>query len=528
MYTKRVLKLLQLPFVVSLSNHDGNQPFDRLRANSLHGENQVRLLYYIKKMVGIGALCISSSVFAATFSATEAQTHPLEQNFDLTQSDQWSSLEIAEKQVSKSDTIPSLNSQQLLQQPKLLENALYSSIVLRNYAAIEKLLPLYQQNIQQDSHQADSVNLLLIRLGQAVLSEYQGDNKTAIRLYRQIIADYPNLSDVRLDLAKALMDDQQNEAAKDQLLRLRSEVLSAEHDKIIERYLNIINQRSTWDFYGGLGYSYDPNINNAPKNRHVAMNGGIWTFNDAESAHGVQYQAGATRDWNIKHNYYAHFSADVYGKHYWTNEDYNDFIARAELGVLYKNIRLQSEITPYYQKRLSGNESYNHEYGVGAKWAYWLKPQHKLTIAGEVGQEAYEKNNKLTGQTQGASFTWLFVPKAKQYWVLGMDYAHKDAKDASRAYTRTGVRASWTQDWAKGLSTSMAVDVSKRKYEAQDIFNIQREEYEYVGRVSLWNRQWHLLGITPRLTLSYRTVDGNHPVYEYNKANAFIQFNKRF
>ncbi|AWY20780.1 hypothetical protein B0182_03270 [Moraxella bovis] len=42
-------KVPRFPFVVSLSNHDGNQPFDKLRANGFRSKIQFCWLYLFIK-----------------------------------------------------------------------------------------------------------------------------------------------------------------------------------------------------------------------------------------------------------------------------------------------------------------------------------------------------------------------------------------------------------------------------------------------------------------------------------------------
>lgn len=477
-------------------------------------------IYYWQLLLPL--LLVSSHLYAHTPKNT---THEPEQQFNLTKipNKPQSPLSI-EKPTTQE--MPNISSDELLSKPELLEHALYSSVVLNNIPAVDKLLPLYKT---LPNATKDSASILLIQMSEALLAKNSGDLKQAISLYRSVLASHPEMFDIRLLLTEVLIADQQDEAAKDQLLRLRSEQQLSNHEhSVINNYLNILNKRSSWNLNGGISYSYDPNINNAPDKRSVDMNGGKWTFNQPESAHGISYFAEAKRDWNLKDNYYLSFSGDVYGKSYWTNHDYDDLIIQSNLGIKYKNARSELSFLPYYQKRWSGNEPYTYETGIGGEWSHWLTPKHQLLTAFSIGKETYNNNYKASGKTANASATWLFVNNARQYWTLGTDYAHKDAKDRSHAYYRSGIRASWTQEWQKGISTSLGIDVAKRHYQDKDIFGIQRQDNEYATRLSIWHRNIHFWGITPRLTMTYRTTDGNHPAYNYSKSGAIVQFNKRF
>lgn len=424
------------------------------------------------------------------------------------------------------DELPNISSDELINNPALLEHALYSSVVLGNVQAVKKLLPLYQQSPDIIN---DTASLLLIQMSQALLAQSAGDLKKTISLYRTILSNNPQISDIRFLLAQALLADQQNEAAKDQLLRLRSEPELSESEYLtINQLLTIINKRSVWELSGGISYAYDPNANNAPDERSANLHGGTWTFNNPESAHGVSYFANIGKDWNIKNNHYIHFSADISGKSYWTNHDYDDLIVQSKAGTKYKNARTEFAVLPYYQKRWSANESYTNEAGISTEWSRWLTPKHQLLTAASAGKETYINNDRASGATINGSATWLFVNNTRQYWTLGTDYAYKNATDKNHAYRRFGMRASWTQEWQKGISTSLAIDIAKRNYQGADIFNITREDKEYMGRVSIWHRNVHFWGITPRLTINHRITNSNHPAYKYSKSGVTIQLNKRF
>ncbi|WP_269446933.1 surface lipoprotein assembly modifier [Gallibacterium genomosp. 1] len=45
----------------------------------------------------------------------------------------------------------------------------------------------------------------------------------------------------------------------------------------------------------------------------------------------------------------------------------------------------------------------------------------------------------------------------------------------------------------------------------------------------MWNREWHLWGITLKLNLSWMRVDSNIPaLYSYDKNRVFLNFEKTF
>lgn len=421
------------------------------------------------------------------------------------------------------DDIPELD----VNDAELVENALYSSLVLQNVPAIEKLLPIYQKT----HNKSDKTARLLINMSEALLAEQNQNHKTSIRLYREVLAEYPAMLDVRMRLAELLFVDQQNEAAKDQLLRLRSENSLTDTDKaILDSHIQAINKRTAWEINGGAGLIYDPNINNTPKQTSINMNGGTWTLPEAASAKGVSYRLNLNKTLNLEDNYYGEFQSSLSGKSYWSTNDYDDINTKVGLGLSYKDTNTELSLIPYYQRRWAGGDIYTKEAGATLDGSYWLSNRHQLVFSGKTGKEQHygRLKNYNTGNLTEVTGSYVFVNNARQYWTVGLGYSQKDAKDNSRSYHRNSIYGTWTQDWQKGLSTNLSLTISKSNHKAADIVGIKRQDMDYNTSLSLWHRNVHFAGMTPRLSLVHNRNDSNHPFYDVKKSNVFIQFNKKF
>lgn len=426
------------------------------------------------------------------------------------------------KPVNPKDEAPQLD----INNFELVEHALYSSVVLQNIPAIKELLPIYQQKSSDDK-----TSRLLIKTSQALLAKTNQDIKQSIRLYREVLAENPNLLDIRFTLAELLYQDQQNEAAKDQFLRLRGDERASEQDKqVLDAYLTAINKKSEWVVGGNVGYAYDPNANDIPKKSSIKMNGGTWTFPAKEVAKGIQYRAFAQKSINLKDNLYLVPYASLSGKSYYTNHQYDDTTAKLSLELALKDTQKELGVSPYAQKRYSGGEPYNQEVGVSFDGSYWFTPKHQSSLSAKIGNQQYEKRLKELNSGNvyevNGSHLWLMSPN--QYVSMGLGYGQKNAQDPSRAYKKTTLTASWTKDWQGGLSTNLTASVGKSHYQGKDIVGIQRQDTVYDTSMSVWHKNIHFWGITPRLTVSYSDTHSNHPFYEIAKSNAYVQFSKKF
>ena len=141
------------------------------------------------------------SLLLATNTAFSADVLP-EKNFDI------ATPELEKKQVSapeKPQEEPktvNMTAEELIAQPGLLTRVLDSQLMLGNAENVEFLLPLYKKIANPDP--------LLILYSEAVVAESKGDMKTAIRLYREIWSQNPDLTPTRFRLAAALFADNQD------------------------------------------------------------------------------------------------------------------------------------------------------------------------------------------------------------------------------------------------------------------------------------------------------------------------------
>ena len=93
-----------------------------------------------------------------------------------------------------------------------------------------------------------------------------------------MIAEDPSLQPVRLHLAMALLADHQDEAARTQLEKLRSDELPEDIRNIVSQALDTLRERQSWTFNASGYYRHDKNINDAPRQRERQVGNGKWTF----------------------------------------------------------------------------------------------------------------------------------------------------------------------------------------------------------------------------------------------------------
>lgn len=419
------------------------------------------------------------------------------------------------------------NIEDLRNNPALAEQALNLAIISRNWGAVREILPVYRQTANRDQ--------VLVDYAQGALYAGDGEYKKAIALYRKMIADNPNLSRVRMDLAILLYADKQDIAARDQFVKLRSEPSNdAVINGTIDQFLKNIDERSAWSFDASLSYLHDDNVNNASKSPTIRS--GRLTFKKRPEAlpqtgRGFEFSFGADRDFNIAGSSYISFDADTSGKIYWNNHDYDDINFNISSGYKYKDARNIAGIAPFARWRVIGGKAYSHTTGFSLHGSRWVSPNWQISSYNEMGWEKSNVNkNTPTEKQLYTSLNALWAPKSSQYFMVGANLYNDDTGIPASSYLRPGTTFVWNQDWSfGGISSRLNLGYGHRHYKGMSYFGVKRKDNEFNTGVTLWKRDWHYWGITPKIAFRFNKVNSNiKDMYSYDKATVFLKFDKTF
>ena len=163
--------------------------------------------------------------------------------------------------------------------------------------------------------------------------------------------------------------------------------------------------------------------------------------------------------------------------------------------------------------------------------SYWLNQNVRYSASYNYGYEKYERlrhRRLYDGAVHSVSNSMMYMPSARQYWSISLDFARKHARDKTNAYERIGTRLTWGQEWPLGISSSATVGVAKRIYKGKTYFGKRQDNDEYSTSLSLWHKKFHYAGFTPRITWSYTKTISNIPIYSYDKSQVFFDVNKSF
>ena len=410
-----------------------------------------------------------------------------------------------------------VSAEDLLAQPDLLQRALDSAVELENIEGVRELLPLYRQLPQPDA--------MLLRYASALLARAEGDYGQAFALYREMVAEQPELLPVRWQLARSLAEDRQHREAGAEWAALRQEAgLPLEVQQQIDAQQAYLRQQEGWQLAGSVRYLQESNVNQAPEQR--SHNG--WLLPEPESAHGFGYELSAQKTQALAGHWAWRLSAAAYGKFYWNRHRYDDAIVRLSAGAVYREARQEWAWLPYYERRWFGTEPYSQTVGLRVQGMYALSPRWQLAAAVQHGLRRHDERHFLDGShTQLALTVWQRI-SPHQFWLLGLDGSREQTRDRSDAYQRVGVRLGWEGEWASAVGAALQVSAAQRQYAAADVFQIRRHEQEYAVHAALWRPGWQWQGFTPRLSWQWQRIKSNHFAYGYRKNQVFMEVVRRF
>lgn len=417
--------------------------------------------------------------------------------------------------------------------PEAFEWLLLKAISRSDVHTLKTLLPAYAHYPKKDAS--------IIDWGNALIALSNRDAKTAVKLFRKINAVLPDVRLLRLQMASALYQNKQTQAAKNELEKLLREDISDKDRAEIKSYIQAINQLHKWNYSLNLSFLQDKNLENAPPIGTTLGNStSSLTYNTPhESGTGLAYHMGANKQWAYTSNIFTSATVGVNGSYYWDNQKFNDLHLFLNVGLGYKNDKGQIQIEPLYSRswygggslgdNQSGIKPYTSSVGLRFSGSRWINNRLTYQHTSQFNKLSYEKtyqNNDAKIYTMSNGL--IYAPSAKKYYSAYWNLSKKEGTKPSNSYQGSGVSLGWHNTWDQGWATLASIGIASKKYDGVDFSNIQKHNYEYSAGLSLWKRDWSIMGLTPRLNISSSKTTSNSPFDESSETKATIVFTKTF
>lgn len=406
-----------------------------------------------------------------------------------------------------------------------LEDVITRALIAKDWARLSVLLDDYRRKPVYDQ--------ILYDYALGAMYRSQGRYEEAIALYQGIAGDgeflYP-----AFDLAVMLFEDKQYRAAEAQFAKVYDKMPS-QMQAIITSYQNAIRQAERAKYRLGFNYEQTDNVNNAADAREFVIHGAKFTRDEAslpQSARGIRYDIGASKEQNITGNHFIIADVGVDGVAYWDNPSYDESTLAIRVGYANKDANSYWQITPFVEKNWLESDKYSRNYGILSTYSQRISPTMQLSTSLMHAQKRYEDTRtalRHDGHTNSIGITMAKQLNPNYVLYAGFDASKDNLNDLSESSKRTGIRLGIGYKDEK-FGARLMTRYTKRDFLAENFWYDQvRHDREYQVKSSIWYRPWHYKGITPSLNYQYRKVDSNlDAMYARRSQEIFISLEKLF
>ena len=373
----------------------------------------------------------------------------------------------------------------------------------------------------------------------AQMEQKKGNIDEAIRIYRKILDDQPDLAKIRYELAICYMMKHQWYRA-DYHLRL---AMTGQNipDEIKQRmmYLRYVaRQNKRWNAWLNFSAAPDNNVNQASGGEETIINEwGEFTrvLPEPEKAFGYNFMLGGNYEFRLSDNWRWKNEANIYTNIY-NKHKFDDLYLSASTGPRYIWERGDVWLAGVAARRWYGWDRYN--WALGGKidthydWSRKLSSGLSLRV---MNNQYDEYGDYMDGQTYTIYPHISYSFDASKYIMLFGSVDRDTARDDAYANWRYNIGFGFGAEIPMGFSVYFEPSVSWLNYDgprwAVVNYNFEQiTERDFMQRyaLSISNNKIDFWGFVPTVTVSYMKRDSNIRSREYEKWSAEFSMRQRF
>lgn len=357
------------------------------------------------------------------------------------------------------------------------------------------------------------------------------DYRRAEAIFRAILDRDPKLLRVRLELARTLFMEKQDEQA-DYQFRLAAAAHPAPIVlRNIVRFREAIRARRSWRFSLDVGFAPDSNINSATSRESVDIYGLPFQLDPtARARSGVGWFAGGDASVRLNRFGKVPIYVEAYGR--WTgyrDHRFDDAYAGVEAGPEFplNGGRLRATATGF--ARWYGQHPLLAS--LGGHLAYEKVINGKWTVAGAVIVRHNDYNGRHDVDGWDGEIR-VSVDRALSSSALGFAYADFErnlAADAGQAFWRGRLGLGAVKEIRWGLRPQVAIDVGRQIGDGPLApFGKQRRDWLLDASFGIYKRDWSVGGFAPSLNLTVTRNLSTLDLYRQKRVRAEVRLTRAF
>ncbi len=369
----------------------------------------------------------------------------------------------------------------------------------------------------------------------------QGKVRQAIRLFREILTLNPNLTRVRLELARAYFLDKNYKDAAFQFELVKGGDLPPEVTANVDSFLNAIRRQKNWTVDFALSPVSDSNINQASGGREECIDTAFGRLCRPleEKSSGVGATANASVDyfWRFHQNWGLRGTADIYVAAY-EQEEYNDCMVHAGFGPRYLWNSGEASLQATFLKRWVGDREYVDECGLRFD-ARQVCGRFLIDIGAAVSFPRYADDyvhDILKGVSWNAYIQNRYIVSDRTVIQVGANFAREKARMAAYANDNWRWSLGFYRIFPYGLSLFAEGSLTDTAYQDSQWFVTRdnrfstavRKDKTWQAVVSLSSTILDDYHVTPVVRYVYTKRTSNIWTREYERSRLSLSFNYQF
>lgn len=358
-----------------------------------------------------------------------------------------------------------------------------------------------------------------------------GDHDGAIRRFRQLLQENPNLVRVRLELARALYLKGDDAAADYHFRQAQAGKVPPAVLANISRFRHAIDQRRRWSASFEIGLAPDTNVNAATDDETVDIFGLPFTLDkQARESSGVGITAGGTLALRNRFRPDAAILTRVAARHTdYDGSDFDDTAVSLDMGPSLDtpSVRLRPAILGTL--RWFGHDLYLRSIGGGLGLESLAARRTGWRTFFDVRRNSYPGNPELTGTAVSLAAELLHPLGPASYAFTSLSLARENARAEPYANVSARLGAGYGRDFSGGLTVIGFVEAGGAWHdEPFAAFGKTRKDQRWRASLNVARRDWQLAGFSPVLRYSFVRNDSNIPVYDYTRHRVEIVISRLF
>lgn len=381
----------------------------------------------------------------------------------------------------------------------------------------------------------------------AQMAQRQGDYDTAIKIYRKILDDQPDLVKIRYELALCYMALGQWYRADYHLrLAMAGHDIPPQIKQQMMYYRWIARQNKTWNVWFNFGAAPDTNINQASGVQLCGIWNGMFqgcsNTVKPEKAIGYNLMLGGNYEFRMSEHWRWKNEGNIYTSIY-DKHIYDDLYLSGATGPRYVWSDGDVWLAGIATRRWYGWDKYNKSFGskldINYDWTRKLSTGLSLRVMDNIYDDYDNYGFALDGQTYSANTRVSYSLDATKYIILRNGIDRDTAKDDGWASWRYNAGIGFGSELPWGFNIYLEPYFTWTNYDAprrfvvsenNTVFQKMITERDFIQRyaISLSNNKFDIWGFVPTLTFSYTKRDSNVKTREYDKMTVEFTMQQRF